>query len=304
MNMSLVALLMVVSVVIAAQNPNQPPQSQRRLAQRPPVNNQPFNAHDLAGIWTRGGDDGGSGCITSLGPCGDRGFGTVRDWPSLTAEGERRLKANIPSHGRMLGTPDATAHPDEHWGRLRAVQPAISNDPQPGCNPQGVTRMVMFPYPTEFLVLPDRIVQHFQWHNKIRTIWMDGRKLPTPEEVDTPRWWGYSVGRWEGNMLVVDTVGQDERVWLDHFGYPISDVAQLQERYKRVSYDVLELSMTLTDPKLYTKPWVSELKRFRKLPLHFYKAIDWPGLLDEDCAPLDEVDVFNSKIVNPAVAPR
>ena len=93
--------------------------------------------------------------------------------------------------------------------------------------------------------LPDRILQHFQWGYGLRTIWMDGRTLPQPIEVDIPRWWGYAVGRWEGNTLVVTSTGYDDRTWVDHFGYPHSTEMVLEERYTRINYDTLELKMVL-----------------------------------------------------------
>ena len=94
----------------------------------------------------------------------------------------------------------------------------------------GVTRALIFPHPIEFIVLPDRVIQHFSWGDGIRPIWTDGRKLP--EDPDQPRWWGYSVGHWEGDTFVVDSTGQDERTWIDHFGYPHSEQMHLEERYQ------------------------------------------------------------------------
>jgi hypothetical protein len=75
----------------------------------------------------------------------------------------------------------------------------------------GIPRAILYPDPEEFIVLTDRILQHFQWGYGLRTIWMDGRKLPKPDEVDLPRWWGYAVGRWDGNTLVVTSTGYDDR---------------------------------------------------------------------------------------------
>ena len=62
--------------------------------------------------------------------------------------------------------------------------------------------------------------------------------------------------------------GFDERTWVDHFGYPHSSSIELEERYRRTAYAVLELSMTITEPKIYTKPWTSQLKRFRLLSIN------------------------------------
>jgi hypothetical protein len=88
---------------------------------------------------------------------------------------------------------------------------------------------------------------------------------------------------------------------VDHFGYPHSVDMALEERYRRIAYDVLELSMTITDPKIYTKPWVSETKRFRKLEKNGIKTVDgWTGLMEDLCAPADEIDIFNKLVRDPA----
>ena len=129
---------------------------------------------------------------------------------------------------------------------------------------------------------------------------MDGRGLPEIEDIPWPLWYGYSVGRWEDDTLVVETVGQDDRVWLDHFGYPLSDEAHLEERYRRISYSVLELNMILTDPKYYKEPWKSQTKKFLWRPKDYFTNAVWAGMYYDDCAPADEVDVFKSLIVNPA----
>ena len=163
----------------------------------------------------------------------------------------------------------------------------------------GVSRALLYPDPIEFHALPDRILQHYEWHYGIRTIWMDGRKLP-PNPPDLPRWWGYSTGRWEGDTLVVESIGHDDRTWIDYFGYPHSDVMHLEERYRRISYDTLELTMTVTDPKYYAMPWKSQTKRLKLLPKGFIKTPEaWEGLLEDLCAPIDEFD-FIRTIRDPA----
>jgi hypothetical protein len=207
--------------------------------------------------------------------------------------------ANKPSYGRNLGSPEAAAHPEEHIGRRRAVPPANGTDPYQYCNPMGPTRALIYPDPMEMNVLPDKILQQFEWGYGTRTIWTDGRKpLMDP---DQPRWWGYSTARWDGDTFVVTTTGVDERTWVDHFGYPHSVDMVLEERYTRPLYDVLELSMTITDPKIYTKPWVSQTKKFRKLDKNGIKTVDgWTGLMEDLCAPADEVDVFDKRVRDPA----
>ena len=88
-----------------------------------------------------------------------------------------------------------------------------------------------------------------------RVIWMDGRALPEDPE---PRWFGYSVGKWvDDYTLVVETTGMDERTWLDNVGRPHSDELRVEERFHRVNRDHLEWTLTIDDPKMYTKPWVA-----------------------------------------------
>ena len=84
-----------------------------------------------------------------------------------------------------------------------------------------------------------------------RQIFMDGRPLPTDPE---PTFKGYSVGKWEGDTLVVETIGYKEN-WLDGQGRPLTEHARTIERIRRVNYGTLEVEMTIDDPKAYTKPW-------------------------------------------------
>jgi hypothetical protein len=116
-----------------------------------------------------------------------------------------------------------------------------------------------------------------------------------------PRFNGYSIGKWEGNTLVLDTVGLDDRAWMDHFGYPVSDQAKLQERWHRTSYGILELTMVLTDPKIYTEPWKTEVAHFSRIPKEALAAgVGWAALAEDRCVPLDEVDTYNKQVRNPA----
>jgi hypothetical protein len=254
------------------------------LAADPKNAGRTFDKHDISGIWTRNGTPGGYGGGGTCRDCGDRGFGN--DVPALTARGQKMFDANKPSYGRSLG-------------RRRAVPPANGTDPYQTCNPMGPSRALLYPDPMEMNVFSDKILQQFEWGNAVRTIWTDGRKLP--EDPDQPRWWGYSVGNWDGDTFVVDTTGVDERTWIDHFGYPHSENIHLQERYKRTAYDVLELNMTVTDPAIYNGVWKSEPKKFRKLDKNGIKTIDgWAGLLEDVCAPADDVELFNKRIRDPA----
>src|SRR5947208_2519656 len=84
-----------------------------------------------------------------------------------------------------------------------------------------------------------------------REIWTDGRKFPEDPDL---AWYGYSVGKWEGDQFVIDTAGLDPRAWADEEGLPKSESARVQERYHRLDRDNLELTVIITDPKLFTKP--------------------------------------------------
>ena len=233
-----------------------------------PPSIEPFDAHDFNGIWWRTG--------------GTREFNTEKGGePELTPEGKKRFDANKPGYGP------------------RAVPPALGNDPLGDCNPDGLARILLFNRPVEFIQQPNRLIQFFQYHRVLREIWMDGRKLP--EQPDIARWYGYSVGHWEGDTLVVDSTGFDDRQWLDNLGYPYSDQMRLQERYRRTDHDTIEMRITVTDPKIYVKPWTSQTKHWKLLknPSE-YSAPEWNGLIEELCAPVDEVDQFNRRIRNPA----
>jgi hypothetical protein len=245
-----------------------------------------FDPRDLSGIWER-----------------QKGHRSINESiPPMTPAGEARLKLNIPARGRQLGEPLN----GEHWGRVRAVIPAKSNDPMMTCNPPGFPRLVLDPEPVEFIQTKDRLLQLFQWTRTLRELWTDGRPVPAGENLDNigPAWYGHSVGRWDGNTFVVQTVGLDDRAWIDIFGFPKSTEARFEERYTRVSADTIEFRLTMWDPKYYTEPWVSDLKTFQRIPREDSTYFGWYGLFsgvtEAICAPMNEVEDFNRRIRNPA----
>ena len=149
---------------------------------------------------------------------------------------------------------------------------AESNDPMKYCDPMGFPRDMLYDNRGfAFSPMPGKILQAFQFNRVWREIWTDGRELPKnvggrSADAADPRWYGYSVGHWEGDYtFVVDTVGSDERTWLDAVGHPHSIDMRVQERYTRVDHNTLEMTMTIDDPKTYTKPFVITNARFRWL---------------------------------------
>jgi len=117
---------------------------------------------------------------------------------------------------------------------------------------------------------PNRIIIAYEQQRVWREIWMDGRELP--KQVDAAgapesRYYGHSVGRWDGDYtLVIDTTGVDERPWLYEEGYPRSSSALIQERYTRVDQYNIQFTVTVDDPKFYTKPF-----QFMKANLYWMK---------------------------------
>jgi hypothetical protein len=193
---------------------------------------QPFDPHDLSGVWVLQRQ---------------KIFTLSTDKPPMTAWGQAKFNETKPGYGP------------------RAIPPAFGNDPIGNCDPSGYPRIMFDPVrPMEIIQLPNRLLQHFQYHEVWRTIWTDGRAAP--KDLVLPLWNGYSIGRWEGSTFVVESTDFDDRSWLDHFGDPHSDEMHLQERFRRADHDTLELTMTLTDPKTYTGPWVSELKTWKLAP--------------------------------------
>jgi hypothetical protein len=121
------------------------------------------------------------------------------------------------------------------------------------CLPLGVPRAELFNYqPFKIIQAPGEIAVLYEMDNAYRQIYTDGRKLPADLQ---PSWEGYSVGRWEGDTLVVDAAGFNNRSWLDVMGHPHSEEMRIQERFHRRDYGHMDLSVTIDDPKMYTKPF-------------------------------------------------
>ena len=130
------------------------------------------------------------------------------------------------------------------------------DDPIGLCRPGGALRILTFPPFRKFLQLPNLFVILSERDVTYRQVFMDGRTLP---EDPTPTFNGYSIGRWEGDVLVVSSHGFRDDTWLDRNGSPMSDAARLTERFRRVNYGRVEIDVTLDDPKVYTRPWTVTL---------------------------------------------
>jgi hypothetical protein len=194
----------------------------------------PAPRHDITGFWA--------------GPASPK----ENPVPPMTAWGEEQFKM--------------------HKGHSQYSE-AESNDPMKFCDPLGFPRDML--YQTRgiaFTPMADRMLQLSQFNRVWREIWTDGRELPKnvggrSADAPDPRWYGYSVGRWDGDYtFVVDSTGSDERSWLDSAGHPHSLEMKVQERYTRLDHNTLEVTITVDDAKAYTKPFVITTSRFKWIP--------------------------------------
>lgn len=213
--------------------------------------------HDLSGVWA--------------GPP----LPTLQEPPPLTPEGQKLYDANRPT-----------------WGP-KAVGLGDSNDPLVTCDPLGFPRSML--YETrgfEFVHTPAKTIQLLQYQRVWREIWTDGRALPTDvggTNATSPdaRWYGYSVGTWtDDSTFVVTSTGSDERSWLQYYGYPHSVAAVFEERYHRLDKDNLEVTLIVTDPQLYTRP-------FEAMKQKFVRAAK-QELEEQMCIPSEALEYFKT----------
>jgi hypothetical protein len=220
---AMAAIVLMFSSVARSQTaaPSPPPPRPPQAAS----SNLPFDLHDLSGIWWGHNARGVNSSLSSTAP-------------PMTPWAQERYNAAKPG-----------------LGRSSRAQP-LGNDPMMICDPMGFPRIMFWTnYPYEIVQLPNRTLVFFDWFYTYRTIWTDGRQLAADPD---PRWYGNSVGTWEGDAFVVRSNGFDDRSWLDADGHPHSEEMRLEERYRRVNHDTIEITMTLTDPRAYITPWVSE----------------------------------------------
>ena len=130
------------------------------------------------------------------------------------------------------------------------------DDPQGWCLPAGLPRYTGTPYPFQMYQLRDRILVLYERANDWRIIWMDGRK----HSKDPWSWMGESIGWWEDDTLVVDSIGFNGKTWLDYVGHPTTDALHVVEKFRRPDYATLEYEATIDDAKAYTKPWTTSFK--------------------------------------------
>jgi hypothetical protein len=129
-------------------------------------------------------------------------------------------------------------------------------DPVSRCLPGGLVKLHTTPLFRKIIQIPGVIVALHEMDGTFRQIFTDGRELPP---IDMPSAKGYSIGRWDGDTLVVQTIGFSDGIWLDRGGTPMTDAAKITERIRRPNFGTMEIELTVDDPKAYTKPWTVKL---------------------------------------------
>jgi hypothetical protein len=137
-----------------------------------------------------------------------------------------------------------------------------SEEPDANCLPQGVPKINVTPVPFKIVQNPDEVIILYEAFGIYRQIFMDGRKLPNDPN---PSWMGYSVGKWDGDALVIETSGFNGKMWIDQAGHPTTEALKVTERLRRLDFGRLQFQVTIDDPKAYTKPW-TVTEEFKLLP--------------------------------------
>jgi hypothetical protein len=159
-----------------------------------------------------------------------------------TKDGKLNLAAKAPR-----APPEAAALLQKH------SQGGNRESPSTRCVPQGILRGELDNYlPFKILQTPAVIAVLYEESNTYRQIYTDSRQLPVNPQ---PAWMGYSVGRWEGDTLVVDAAGFNDQGWLDAMGHPQSEDLRIRERFHRRDFGHMDLELTIDDPKTYTEPF-------------------------------------------------
>ena len=192
----------------------------------PRLNGKP----DLSGIWQVQGDPRPPGGLFGIGE-------------SLNSIYFRNVLADFKPGEEPL-TPYGLERLKQH------MAPGAFN-PSLNCLPDGLPKGDLLPEPFKIIHSSGVIVILYEVETTFRQIFMDGRKHPADL---SPTWQGYSVGRWEGDTLVIDTVGFNDKSWLDARGTPHSEDLHVEERFHRRDYGHLDLTITLTDPQTFTRP--------------------------------------------------
>jgi len=211
--------------------------------------------------------------------------------------GECTEKIGLPPEAINMGASLPGGLPYQSWAAdlvKKRKTDLAKDDPHARCLPPNFPRAFSFPHMQEYVQSPRMIVILDEFNASFRQIFTDGRPLLKDPQ---PSWNGYSTGKWVDDFTFVDqTVGLDDRTWIDNAGRPHSDALRVEERYHRADRDHLEMTITIDDPKMYTKPWVA----LNRLPLR----LQAPGfdIQEMECSP-SETAAYNKRLGDPGSAP-
>jgi hypothetical protein len=198
--------------------------------------------------------------------------------------------------GKKTGTAeDDTPYRPETLAKLKLERPEAgprgtfdTDDPRiVYCDPIGIPRIYVVPNLFKFVQTPDDVYMIFEYNTLGRQIRLNGSHPKDPD----PTWWGDSVGHYEGDTLVIDTVGFNDKTWLDHVGRPHSDQLHLIERFHRIDHNNLQLDLTIDDPGAYTKTWYGR-KIFKLTQRDF---------VEHSCS-MSENEHFKQSIIDPTLS--
>jgi hypothetical protein len=146
--------------------------------------------------------------------------------------------------------------PLQPWAADLVAQRRATNskdNPDALCLPMGLMQLHTHPQPRKIVQTPELVIIMYEGNEGLRQIYTDGRSLP--DNDPQPWWYGYSAGKWEGDTLVVETIGFKDLGWLDVWGSPLTDKGKMIERFRRPNFGTLEIDVTIDDPKAYTAPF-------------------------------------------------
>jgi hypothetical protein len=233
----LIAMALVSSTIEAQWDPRSAPGTPRdakgELDPNAPVPRTADGKPDLSGVWQGVGSSGAGQQAPAQPPSGPPVAGfrdvaqNIKEGLPLKPEGAALLKERRDNNSK--------------------------DNPEAHCLPMGIMQYHTQGAPRKFIQTPGILVILYEASSGLRQIFTDGRALPGNDPQ--PWWYGYSVGKWDGDTLVVETTGLRDGGWLDIIGSPLTDAARLTERFRRVSYGRMEIDITVDDPKVYTRPW-------------------------------------------------
>ena len=182
--------------------------------------------------------------------------------PPLLRDGNDCLeKTPLSAWAYRIDAGAAEPLPLQPWAAAARKQRSDANsadDPHARCLPSNPPRSYTLPHFQKIIQTPYFIAMLTEFNASFRQVFTDGRPLPVDPN---PSWHGYSIGRWDGDALVVRTNGLRDGLWLDMSGTPLTEAATLTERITRPNYGTLDIAFTVDDPKAYTRPWTVNLRQ-------------------------------------------